>query len=136
MGKMGAYEIGLPGFVERQAVNAGGNIVTGAAKFLGRAGMNVLDTTSLAGTDMTKLGNVGMTATSLIPGGPLGAGTKLLSAVGNKATKALYSDAGSVINQLRFKGDETVDKFLSGLTGKEKSHYERLAKVANEHALL
>lgn len=133
LGKGIASEIGLPGFVERQAVNAGGNIVTGAAKFLGRAGMNVLDTTSLAGTDMSKIGNIGMTATSLIPGGPLGAGTKLLSAVGSKTTKALYNDAGSVINQLKFKGDETVDKFLSGLTGKEKSHYERLAKVANEH---
>jgi len=135
LGKGIAAEIGLPGMglAEREAINAGGGLLSGATKFLGRAGMNLLDTTGLASTDMSKVGNIGMTATSLIPGGPLGAATKALTVAGNKTTKVLYNDAGSVINQLKFKGNETVDNFIANLSGKEKSHYERLAKVANEH---
>lgn len=109
-----AAEAGLPGFVTRQAVNQGGGALRGVAGFVGRTGMNLLDTTSFTTPDAIKPGNIAFSATSLIPGGPLRAVSAAAGGTGKLIKNTLYDSQG-LFDMVQLKGGQTVNQAYKAL---------------------
>lgn len=133
VGKGIASEIGIPGvgLTERTAVNAGGNLLTGAAKFVGRAGMNLLDTSNFTAPGSFSAGNTAINATSLIPGGPLNVITKAGSAVG-KVAKGLTYDTHGLFDLVKLKNGETVNTAFKSLKSADPSTASKLEKTLKQ----
>lgn len=114
LGRGIAAEAGLPGFVTRQAVNQGGGLLRGAAGFVGRTGINLLDTTSFTTPDAIKPGSIAFSATSLIPGGPLRAVSAAAGGAGKLVKNALYDSQG-LFDMVQLRGGQTVNQAYKAL---------------------
>lgn len=132
-GKGVASEIGLPGvgLTERAAVNAGGNLLSGAAKFVGRTGMNLLDTSNFTAPGSFSAGNTAMNATSLIPGGPLGLISKASTTAGKFVKNTLY-DSHGLFDLVKLKGGKTINEAFDVLKKSDPTVAPRFEKVLKQ----
>lgn len=126
-----AAEVGLPGFVERQAVNQGGGLLRGVAGFAGRTGMNLLDTSSFTTPDAIKPENIAFSATSLIPGGPLNLATKGATALSKVAKNAIYDSQG-LFDMVKLKGGQTVNDAFRVLQKTDPTVAQKAEKVLKQ----
>ena len=124
-------EIGLPGFVERQAVSNGGNIVSNAAKFIGRTGMNLLDTSNFTAPGSFSAGNMATNATSLIPGGPLGLISKASTAVGKLVKNTIY-DTHGLFDLVKLKGGKTINEAFDVVKKSDPAMAPKFEKVLKQ----
>jgi hypothetical protein len=132
-GKGVASEIGVPGMglTERVAVNQGGNLLSGAAKFVGRTGMNLLDTSNFTAPGSFSAGNTAMNATSLIPGGPLGLISKASTAAGKVVKNTLY-DSHGLFDLVKLKGGKTINEAFDVIKKSDPTMAPKLEKVLKQ----
>lgn len=125
-------EIGLPGMVERQAIQGASPLST-ALKIGLRGAGNLMDTQSVAGVandvahGKVSPVDIGLAASSALPGGPLGALTAGGKKIGSGINKAIYDTSG-LFDHINIKGG-SVNSLLQKVAEKDPEKASQLTNV-------
>lgn len=122
-------EAGLPGMVQRQAIQ-GANALTTGLKMGAHTVGNIMDAqaaASLTDKDGLNPANIALTASSVLPGGPIGALSALSKAVTNESKK-LFVNSYGVFDKIAVKGG-SVNSQLAKVMSKDPEKGKQLEDV-------